>query len=82
MNDDARMKAFLEQVVRALCQHPEQAEVAVVDGRRATRFEIRLPEGERGQVIGKDGMTIRAIRTLAAISAHRHRRRFEVELPA
>lgn len=81
MSDDARMKAFLEQVVRGLVQHPEQANVAVTDGRRATRFEIRTPEEDRGQVIGKDGMTIRSIRTLVAISAHRHRRRFEVELP-
>ncbi len=81
MNHDARMKAFLTDVVRALVPHPDQVEVALVDGRRATRFEIRAPEEDRGQVIGKDGMTIRSIRTLAAISAHRHRRRFEVELP-
>lgn len=81
MNDDARMKAFLEQVVHALVSHPENSSVQLVDGRRATRFEIRTLDDDRGQVIGKDGMTIRSIRTLAAISAHRNRRRFEVELP-
>ncbi len=81
MNDDARTKAFLEQVVRALVQHPEDASVAVSDGRRGTRFEIRTSDEDRGQIIGKDGMTIRSIRTLAAISGHRSRRRFEVELP-
>ena len=81
MNDDARMQLFLAQVVRALVARPDEASVSVMDGRRATRFEIRTVDEDRGQVIGKDGMTIRAIRTLAAISAHRRRRRFEVELP-
>ena len=81
MNDDARMQAFLAQLVRALVEHPDQAAVSVLDGRRATRFEIQTALEDRGQVIGKDGATIRSIRTLAAISAHRRRRRFEVELP-
>lgn len=80
MNQDLRMKAFLEQLVKALAAHPEQGEVRLLDGRRATRFEIHLPAGERGPLIGKEGSTIKAIRTLAAISAHRHRRRFEVEI--
>jgi predicted RNA-binding protein YlqC (UPF0109 family) len=75
------MKALLELVVKALVAHPDQAEVALVDGRRATRFEIRTPAEDRGQVIGKDGMTIRSLRVLADISAHKHRRRFEIELP-
>lgn len=81
MNDDARMQAFLTQVVQALVEHPGQASVGVVDGRRSTRFEIQTADEDRGQVIGKEGVTIRALRTLAAISAHRRRRRFEVELP-
>ncbi len=80
MNHDLRMKGFLDALVRALAAEPSHAEVRLVDGRRATRFEIHLPAGERGQLIGKEGSTIRAIRTLAAISAHRHRRRFEVEV--
>lgn len=81
MNDDARMKAFLGQVVKALVAHPDLVEIALLDGRRATRFEIRTPAEDRGQVIGKDGMTIRSLRVLAEIAAHKHRRRFEIELP-
>ncbi|NJN63931.1 MAG: KH domain-containing protein [Acidobacteria bacterium] len=81
MNHDARMKGFLEALARALVTHPEQAQVKIVDGRRATTFEIHVASTDRGQLIGKEGMTIRAIRTLADVSAHRHRRRFEVEIP-
>lgn len=75
------MKGFLDALARGLVEHPEQVEVSVHDGRRATRFEIHVPEEDRGQLIGKEGITVRSIRTLAEISAHRNRRRFEIEIP-
>jgi len=75
------MRAFLESVVRALVEKPDSARVEVLDGRRATRFLLHVDPEDRGQVIGKEGLTIRALRTLVEISAHRHRRRFEVEIP-
>ena len=81
MSQDSRMKGFLEVLARAMVSHPDQVDVSVHDGRRATRFEIRVPAEDRGQLIGKEGMTVRSIRTLAAISAHRNRRRFEIEIP-
>lgn len=79
MNHEARLKAFLDNVVNVLTGSP--GEIHLVDGRRATCFEIRVPAEQRGQLIGKEGMTIRALRVLAGISAHRHRRRFEIEVP-
>lgn len=81
MKDDNRIRTLIEQVVAVLVSNPGEASVQLVDGRRATRFEIRTCSEDRGQVIGKDGATIRSLRTLVAISAHKHRRRFEVELP-
>ncbi|MDQ7006830.1 MAG: KH domain-containing protein [Acidobacteriota bacterium] len=81
MNDDLRLKAFLQEVASRLIGSPEGIEVSVHDGRRATRFEIHAPAESRGQLIGKEGMTIRSIRTLASISGHKNRRRFEIEIP-
>lgn len=81
MHDDERMQQFLEGVARALVKNKDDVEVEVHDGRRATRFTIRVPDEDRGQLIGKDGMTVRSLRALAAISGHRKRRRFEIEIP-
>lgn len=81
MSDDARIQAFLGEVARRLVDNPDRVEVTVRDGRRATRFEIDVAESDRGQLIGKEGMTIRSIRTLAGISGQRNRRRFEIEIP-
>jgi predicted RNA-binding protein YlqC (UPF0109 family) len=75
------MQRFLDRVARALVSHPGEVEVRVEDGRRATRFELHAPRQDRGQLIGREGITIRSLRTLASISAHKHRRRFEVEVP-
>ncbi|MDH3283602.1 MAG: KH domain-containing protein [Acidobacteriota bacterium] len=81
MSLDDRLKALLERLARALVATPDQVEVRMVDGRRATRFELDVPEKDRGQLIGKEGITIRSVRTLVSIAAHKHRRRFEVEIP-
>ncbi len=81
MSLDARMKRFLERVAAALAGADEEIEIRLEDGRRATRFELHVPKSARGQLIGREGITIRSIRTLASISAHKHRRRFEVEIP-
>jgi hypothetical protein len=81
VNDDDRLQQFLEQVARALVKQPDEVRVDVHDGRRATRFTVHVDDEDRGQLIGKEGMTVRSLRTLASISGHRKRRRFEIEIP-
>lgn len=81
MNLDDRMQQLLAQIARALVEHPEAVKVHVRDGRRATRFDIEVDSRDRGQLIGKEGATIRSLRALATLCATRHRRRFEVEIP-
>lgn len=81
MNDDERLRRFLEKVARALVKRPDDVQVEVHDGRRATRFTVKVADDDRGQLIGKEGMTVRSLRTLASISGHRKRRRFEIEIP-
>jgi hypothetical protein len=81
VKDDERLRRFLDQVSRALVRSPEDVRVEVHDGRRATRFTVHVADEDRGQLIGKEGMTVRSLRTLAAISGHRKRRRFEIEIP-
>ena len=51
------MQAFLEYVVKGLVQNPE-----VVTG--TTVYELRLHPQDVGKVIGRQGMTINAIRSL------------------
>jgi predicted RNA-binding protein YlqC (UPF0109 family) len=74
------MKAFIEYVVKALVDHPEQVEVSEVDGERVVVFELRLNQTDIGKVIGKSGRTITAIRTLLTSAAAKHGKRAMLEI--
>jgi len=58
------MKAFIEYVVKALVDFPDQVDVKEVDGERTIIYELRLNKGDVGKVIGKQGRTIQSLRTL------------------
>ena len=74
------MKAFVEYVVKALVDHPEQVDVKEVDGERTVVFELRLAQTDIGKVIGKSGRTITAIRSLLTSAAAKHGRRAMLEI--
>lgn len=58
------MQAFLEYVVKGLVQHPEAVSITPVEREGTTIYELRLHETDVGKVIGRQGMTINAIRSL------------------
>lgn len=58
------MQAFLEYVVRGLVQNPDEISVTPVERSGQTIFELRLNPTDAGRVIGRQGQTINAIRTL------------------
>ena len=69
------MKEFIEHIVRALVDNPDDVKLTEIQGERTTVFELRVGEGDLGQVIGKKGQTAKAIRTLiGAISARQGKR--------
>ena len=58
------MQAFLEYVVKGLVENPEAVTVTPVERGGMTVYELRLHEKVVGRVIGRQGMTINAIRSL------------------
>ncbi len=74
------MKAFIEYVVRALVDYPDEVSVTEVDGERVIVFELRLNQGDIGKVIGKSGRTITAIRTLLTSAAAKDGKRAMLEI--
>jgi predicted RNA-binding protein YlqC (UPF0109 family) len=74
------MKAFIEYVVKALVDYPDQVSVTEVDGERVVVFELRLNQSDVGKVIGKSGRTITAIRTLLTSAAAKQGKRAMLEI--
>ena len=58
------MQAFLEYTVKGLVQHPDDVSVTPVEREGTTVYELRLHPQDVGKVIGRQGMTINAIRSL------------------
>ena len=58
------MQAFLEFVVKGLVEHPEGVTVTPVERNGLTVYELRLASTDVGRIIGRQGMTINAIRSL------------------
>lgn len=58
------MKELIEYIARALVDKPEDVSVVEVDGEKTTIFELRVANSDLGKVIGKQGRTARAMRTI------------------
>jgi predicted RNA-binding protein YlqC (UPF0109 family) len=58
------MQSFLEYVVKGLVEHPDAVTITPVEREGTTVFELRLHPQDVGRVIGRQGMTINAVRSL------------------
>jgi len=74
------MKDLLEEIARALVDHPEDVRVTEVEGEQTTVLELRVRNEDLGKVIGRQGRTARAIRTLLAAAGMKVQKRFVLEI--
>ncbi len=69
------MKELIKYIAQALVDAPDKVEVAEVLGEQTSVIELRVAKEDLGKVIGKQGRTAKAIRTiLSAASAKLHKR--------
>ena len=74
------MKELVEQIAKALVDHPDQVQVRAVEGEQVTVLELRVATSDLGKVIGKQGRTARSIRTILGAAGMKLRRRFTLEI--
>ncbi len=74
------MKELLELIAKALVDSPDEVSVAEVEGEQTTILELRVAQEDLGKVIGKQGRTARAIRTLLSASGTKLGKRFHLEI--
>ncbi len=74
------MREMLEYIVRALVDHPDDVRITEVEGERTIIYELRCHPEDVGKVIGKNGKTVGAIRTLLSTAAARQNRRAMLEV--
>jgi predicted RNA-binding protein YlqC (UPF0109 family) len=74
------MQAFLEYVVKGLVQNPDAVAVTPVQREGVTVYELRLDAQDVGKIIGRQGMTINAIRSLLLAGSAKKGLRCSVEI--
>ncbi|MDH5674960.1 MAG: KH domain-containing protein [Myxococcales bacterium] len=77
MDDLADLISF---IAKALVDDPDAVEVVAVEGDRATILELTVGDGDLGKVIGKEGRTARAMRTLLSATCARRSERAVLEI--
>ena len=74
------MQAFLEYVVKGLVQNPDAVTITPVEREGMTIYELRLHPQDVGKIIGRQGMTINAIRSLLQAGSAKKGMRCTVEI--
>ncbi len=59
-----RLENLLSFLARSLVDEPEKVEVSGTEDGSRVDLELRVAEGDMGRVIGRNGRTIKAIRTV------------------
>jgi predicted RNA-binding protein YlqC (UPF0109 family) len=74
------MKELVDMMAKALVDSPEDVVVNEIDGEKTTVFELRVASSDLGKVIGKQGKTARAMRTILSASGTKLGKRCVLEI--
>ncbi|HSK71892.1 MAG TPA: KH domain-containing protein [Pyrinomonadaceae bacterium] len=74
------MKEAVEKIVKALVSDADAVEVSEKNGERATIIEVRVARDDMGRLIGREGRTVKAIRSLLYYAGQKHGKRYQLDL--
>ena len=76
----SELKTLIEYVAKALVDMPENVEVNEIVGEQTTVIELKVDKSDLGKVIGKQGRTARALRTILNAASTKLRKRSVLEI--
>jgi hypothetical protein len=74
------MKDLIGYIAKALVDHPEQVNVTEVKGGQTDVLELKVAKEDIGKVIGKQGRTARAMRTILSAASAKIKKRTVLEI--
>ncbi len=74
------MKDLITEIAQALVDQPEKVFVNEIEGSYSAVLELRVDKSDLGKVIGKQGRTAKAIRTILSTAAAKIRKRYVLEI--
>lgn len=74
------IKELVENIAKALVDRADRVQVREIEGEQTTVLELRVATEDLGKVIGKQGKTARAMRTILAGAGMKVRKRYVLEI--
>lgn len=74
------MKELVEYMAKALVDDPDQVTVSEVEGNQTAVIELKVAKSDLGKVIGKQGRTARAMRTIISAASAKAKKRIVLEI--
>jgi uncharacterized protein len=74
------MRELIEYIAKALVDNPDEVSVSEVEGEVASVLELKVAKTDLGKVIGKQGRTARAMRTILSAASTKLRKRAVLEI--
>ena len=75
------MKAAVEKIIKSLVGNPDSVEISESsDGGKVVKFGVRLAPDDFGRLIGREGRTIKAIRSILYFGGLKQGKRFHLDL--
>lgn len=76
----SELKTLIEIISKALVDMPDQVQVNEIEGEQTTVIELKVDKSDLGKVIGKQGRTARALRTILNAASTKLRKRSVLEI--
>ena len=74
------LKELIEYIAKALVDNPDQVRVSEVQGEKTSVIELNVSKDDLGKVIGKQGRTARAMRTILSAASTKVKKRAVLEI--
>ncbi|MCX5804883.1 MAG: KH domain-containing protein [Proteobacteria bacterium] len=74
------LKELIEFIAKALVDNPDQVKVSEIEGEKTSVIELSVSKDDLGKVIGKQGRTARAMRTILSAASTKVRKRAVLEI--
>lgn len=74
------MRELIHYIAQSLVDHPENVDVSEVEGNQTTVLELKVSKDDLGKVIGKQGRTAQAMRTILSAVSSKMKKRTVLEI--
>ncbi len=74
------MKELVAFLAKSLVDNPDEVRIRTMEREQATVIELEVAPADLGKIIGRQGRTARAIRTLLSAAGQKSRRRYILDI--